>query len=109
MFGDSHEQFGTHEKLSPTSTIYVNCMKHDPIDLIYYFTLSKAFLIHIRFYIVSIWCMTSLTIHLASNMCLYILREKSLAIYFEDSQLRRNRTFNFIVSKIYVDKRSRVR
>ena len=38
-----------------------------------------------------------------------ILREKSLAIYFEDSQLRRNRTFNFIVSNIYVDKRSRVR
>ena len=38
-----------------------------------------------------------------------ILREKSLAIYFEDSQLRRNRTFNFIVSKLYVDKRSRVR
>ena len=29
-----------------------------------------------------------------------ILREKSLAIYFEDSQFRRNRTFNFIVSKI---------
>ena len=38
-----------------------------------------------------------------------ILREKSLAIYFEDSQFRRNRTFNFIVSSIYVDKRSRVR
>ena len=38
-----------------------------------------------------------------------ILREKSLAIYFEDSQFRRNRTFNFKVSKIYVDKRSRVR
>ena len=37
------------------------------------------------------------------------LREKSLAIYFEDSQFRRNWTFNFIVSKIYVDKRSRVR
>ena len=36
----------------------------------------------------------------------YILREKSLAIYFGDSQFRRNRTFNFIVSKIYVDKRS---
>ena len=34
---------------------------------------------------------------------LYILREKSLAIYFDDSQL------NFIVSLIYVDKRSRVR
>ena len=27
---------------------------------------------------------------------------KSLAIYFEDSQFRRNRTFNFIVSKIFV-------
>ena len=38
-----------------------------------------------------------------------ILREKSLAIYFEDSQFRRNMTFNFIVSNIYVDKRSRVR
>ena len=40
VFGDSNEQFGTHEKLSPTSTIYVNCMKHDPIDLIYNFTSS---------------------------------------------------------------------
>ena len=39
----------------------------------------------------------------------YILREKSLAIYFEDSQFRINKTFNFIVSKIYVDKHSRVR
>ena len=47
VFGDSNEQFGTHEKLSSTSTIYVNCMKHDPIDLIYNFTLSKALLIHI--------------------------------------------------------------
>ena len=37
-----------------------------------------------------------------------ILREKSFAIYFEDPWLRRNRIFNFIVSKIYVDKRSRV-
>ena len=37
-----------------------------------------------------------------------ILREKSLAINFEDSQIRRNRTFNFIVSKIDVDKHSRV-
>ena len=71
VFGDSNEQFGTHEKLSPTSTIYVNCIPHDPIDLIYFFTLSKALLIHI--YIVSIWCMTSFTIHLASNMCLYII------------------------------------
>ena len=38
-----------------------------------------------------------------------ILREKSLAIYFEDSQFRRNMTLNFIVSLLYVDKRSRVR
>ena len=63
VIGDSNEQFGTHEKLSPASTIYVNCMKHDPIYLIYNFTLSEALLIHI--YIVSIWCMTSFTIHLA--------------------------------------------
>ena len=39
----------------------------------------------------------------------YILMEKSLAIYFEDSQFRGNRTLNFIVSQIYVDKHSRVR
>ena len=26
VFGDSNEQIGTHQKLSPTSTIYVNCM-----------------------------------------------------------------------------------
>ena len=38
-----------------------------------------------------------------------ILREKSLAIYFEDSQLKRNMTFDFVVSNLYVDKRSRVR
>ena len=38
-----------------------------------------------------------------------VLREKSLAIYFGDSQFRSNRTFNFIVSNIYVDKRSRAR
>ena len=38
-----------------------------------------------------------------------ILREKSLAIYFGDLQFSRNRTFNFILSKIYVDKRSQVR
>ena len=67
----SNEQFGTHEKLSPTRTIYVNCIKHDPTDLIYNFTLSKALLIHM--YIVSIWCMTSFTTHLASYMCLYII------------------------------------
>ena len=35
VFGDSNEQFGSHEKLSPTSAINVNCMKHDPINLIY--------------------------------------------------------------------------
>ena len=39
----------------------------------------------------------------------HILREKSLAIYFEDLQFRRNRTFIFILSNIYVDKRSRIR
>ena len=33
-----------------------------------------------------------------------ILREKSLAIYFGDSQFRRNRIFDIIISKIYVDK-----
>ena len=71
VYGDSNEHFGTHEKLSPTRTIYVNCMKHDPIDLIYKFTLTNALLIHI--YIVSMWCMTSFTIHLALNMCLYII------------------------------------
>ena len=38
-----------------------------------------------------------------------VLREKSLAIYFEDSQFRRNWTFNIILSNIYVDKRSRIR
>ena len=69
MFGDSNEQFGTHDAFSLTSTIRVNCMKHDPIDLVYNFMLSKALLIHI--YIVSVWCMSSFTIHLASNKCLY--------------------------------------
>ena len=34
VFKDSSEQFGTREKLFPTSTIHVNCMIHDPIDLI---------------------------------------------------------------------------
>ena len=63
VFRDSNEQFGTHEKLSPTSTIHVNCMKHDPIVLIYEFMLSKALLFHI--YIVSIWCKTSFSIHSA--------------------------------------------
>ena len=38
----------------------------------------------------------------------YILREISLAINFCDSRFRRNRIFNFIISKIYVDKRLRV-
>ena len=65
FFLEFNEQFGTHEILSPTSTLYVNCMKHDPKDLIYNFTLSKVLLIHI--YIESIWCMTSFTIHLASK------------------------------------------
>ena len=55
--------------LSMTSTIHVNYMKHDPIYFVYNFMLSKALLIHI--YIVSIWCMSSFTIHLASNKCLY--------------------------------------
>ena len=59
-------------KNCPRLVLYnVNCMKHDPIDLIYNFMLSKALLIHI--YIASIRCMTSFTIHLASNMCLYII------------------------------------
>ena len=66
---DSNEQFGTLENLSPTSTIHVNCMKHDPIDLIYNLMLSKALLIHI--YIVSILYMTSFSIHIASNKCQY--------------------------------------
>ena len=78
VFGDSNEQFGTHEKVSPTSTIYVNCMNHDPIALLYTFTLSKALLIHI--YIVSICCMTSFTIHLVSNMCLYIILDSYLQV-----------------------------
>ena len=34
---------------------------------------------------------------------------KILAIYFEDSHFRRIRTFNFILSNIYVDKRSQIR
>ena len=46
---------------------------------------------------------------LPPSYSVYILMEKSIAIYFEDPQFRRNMTFNFIVSKIYVDKRSRVR
>ena len=69
VFGDSNEQFGIREKLSPISTVHVNCMKHDFIDLIYNVMLSKAPSIHI--YIVPIWCMTSFSIHIASNKCLY--------------------------------------
>ena len=65
VFEDSNEQFDTHGKLSQTSTLHVNCMKHDPIDLIYNFMLSKALLNNI--YTVSIWCMTSFGIHIASN------------------------------------------
>ena len=38
----------------------------------------------------------------------YILREISLAINFGDSRFRRNRIFNFKISKIYVDKRLQV-
>ena len=38
----------------------------------------------------------------------YILREISLTINFGDSRFRRNRIFNFIISKIYVDKRLQV-
>ena len=56
--------------------------------------------------------LNNITADVILNFCVlgqYILREKCLAIYFGDSQFRRNRTFNFIVSKIYVDKRSRVR
>ena len=41
-------------KNCPRLVLYnVTCMKHDPIDFIYNFTLSKALLIHI--YIVSLW------------------------------------------------------
>ena len=69
VYRDSNEQFGTHKKLSLTSTMHVSCMKPDPVDLIYNFMLSKALLIHN--YIVSIWCMTSFSIHIASNKCLY--------------------------------------
>ena len=54
-------------------------------------------------------CVISTSTKFSCAGSLYILREKSLAIYFEDSQLRRNRTFNFIVSILYVDKRSRER
>ena len=64
VFRDSNEQFGTHKKLSLTRTMHVSCMKLDPVDLIYNFMLSKALLIHS--YIVSIWCMTSFSIHIAS-------------------------------------------
>ena len=39
----------------------------------------------------------------------YFTMGKSLAIYFGDSQFRRNRAFNYIVSKKFVDKRSLVR
>ena len=87
FFRDSNEQFGTHDKLSPTSTLHVICMKHDPIDLIYNFMLSKALLIHI--YIVSIWCVTSFTIHLASNKCIYAYKFRhifagNLSLYRQD-------------------------
>ena len=58
-------------------------------------------------------CETFLTASISDDQIaiddFYILREKSLAIYFEDSHFRRIRTFNFILSNIYVDKRSRIR
>ena len=76
VFGDSNEQFGIHKKLSSTSTLHVNCMKHDPIDLIYNFLLSQALLIHI--YILSICCVTSFTIHLALNKCPYAYNFRDL-------------------------------
>ena len=40
---------------------------------------------------------------------LNILRKESSAVYFWDSQFRRNMNFNFMISEIYVDKRLRVR
>ena len=40
---------------------------------------------------------------------LNILRKESSAVYFGDSQFRRNMNFNFMISEIYVDKRLRVR
>ena len=43
---------------------------------------------------------------LSTKIVQIILREKSLAIFFEDSQFIRNRSFSFIVSKIYLDKHS---
>ena len=78
----------TYPQLVVTSTIHVNCMKHDPTDLIYNFMLSKALLIHI--YIVSIWCMTSFSIHIASDKCLYAydfrhLFAGNLSLYRRDS------------------------
>ena len=41
-------------------------------------------------------------------ICYKYSEGKNLAIYPEDSQFRRKGAFNFIVSKIYVDKCSRV-
>ena len=69
VFGDSNEQFGTSEKLTLTITIHVNCISYGPIEWIYNFMLSKALFIHIC--IVSIWCMASFTILLASSKCQY--------------------------------------
>ena len=40
---------------------------------------------------------------------IYILRGKNIAIYFGDTQFRRNRFFNFIISKKLVDKCLHVR
>ena len=110
VFGKSNEQFATYEKVSPTSTIHVNGMKHDPIDLIYNFMLSMALLIHIYMYIVSIWWMNSFTIHLASNKCLYaynfrLIFAGNLSIYRQDydsaysapiqHDTEKNKLFNF--------------
>ena len=103
VFRYSNEQFGTHEKLSPSGTLYVNCMKHDPIDLIYNFTLSKALLIHI--YIVSIWCMTSFTIHPPSfeYVPIYDIRlilAGNLSIYRQDCKSAYSVPYSMIQANI---------
>ena len=41
------------------------------------------------------------TLHCKQTVGKYILREKSLAIYFGDSQFKRNRIFNFMIYQIY--------
>ena len=57
-----------------------------------------------------LWCKaavscTSVPLRFDIDFITNILREKSLAIYFGDSQFGRNGIFNFIISKIYIDKR----